>query len=252
MKKLLIILCLLATMLAFGCQGTGNPEPVSPDSKLVCLFFDDCFLNQYEVALPVLLKHDFKATFGVITGHIGTGHGLWEYMDEEELKVLDGHGMDIACHTRTHPDLTGNLTDEQLREEIVYPKTHLENMGFRISTMVYPYYQCDSRVIKFVMESGYTCARAGWSKAREYDPRRGDPKARFNIPSWQITSQGMDEFKTIVNGAGRYSVVSLVYHFIVDDGPKETSTPVDNFKEQMDYLKEAGFTVVLMPDLFRE
>lgn len=282
MKKIMILLCLISLLPVFGCQATEclmpepapapepeevpvpeetealaseqspAPEPISPDAKLVCLFFDDCFQNQYDVALPILREHDFKATFGVITGYIGTGHDLWEYMDEDELKVLVDCGMDIACHTRSHPDLTANLTDEKLREEIVYPKTHLENMGFRVYTVVYPYYRCDNRVIQFVMEAGYTCGRVGWSESRDYDPRRGDPKAGLKVPSWQITNQSMDDFKTIVDRAGRYSVVSLVYHFITDEGPVETSTPVNNFKEQMDYLKEAGFTVVLLPDIVQE
>jgi len=51
-------------------------ESFPEDSKLVCLFFDDGYVNQYEVVLPILLKHDFEASFGVITGYIGTGHGV--------------------------------------------------------------------------------------------------------------------------------------------------------------------------------
>jgi peptidoglycan/xylan/chitin deacetylase (PgdA/CDA1 family) len=271
MKIIALVLCLLSIVMVFGCQSTEclmpdesqapqapevieNPEgqEIPNDARLVCLFFDDCFVNQYEVALPVLLEYDFKATFGVITGHIGTGQDIWEYMDEDELKTVAGHGMDIACHTRTHPDLTANLTDERLREEIVYPKTHLENMGFKVSTIVYPYYHYDNRIIGFVMDAGYTCGRAGWSASREFDPRRGDPKARYHVPSWQITNQDMERFKSIVGGAERYAVVSLVYHFIADDGPVETSTPVENFKAQMAYLNEAGYTVIPLPEVFKD
>lgn len=266
MKIIALILCLFSIFSVVGCQTTeclvpeepqlqespeksGEPE-IPPHAKLISLFFDDCYLNQYQVALPVLLKHDFKATFGVITGHMGTGHDIWEYMDEPKLHALAEQGMDIACHTRTHPDLTGNLTDEQLREEIVYSKAYLENMGFEIKTMVYPYYTWDDRVIKKVMEAGYTCGRAGWSQTRRYDLRRADPKAKYHIPSWQITGQTMEEFEIILEGADNNNVVSLVYHFILDDGPEETSTPIANFKAQMDYLKEGRFTVVPLPDLF--
>jgi len=53
----------------------------------------------------------------------------------------------------------------------------------------------------------------------------------------------------MVAEASRYSVVSLCYHFISDTGPPESSIPVKNFGDQMGYLKEAGFTVVLLPDL---
>jgi peptidoglycan/xylan/chitin deacetylase (PgdA/CDA1 family) len=257
--KLAISLCmlsLLSLLTAAGCQRTEIPEPepvvIPPDAKLVSLFFDDCFLNQYEVALPVLLEHDFKATFGVITGSIGKGHSLWEYMDEKRLKELAGYGMDIGGHTKTHPHLTDGLTDEQLREEIIESKRHLEKMGFRVSTMVYPYYEWDGRVIEYVKEAGYTCARAGWNKEKAYDLQTTDPQARYHVFSWQITDQDMEKFKQYLGEAGPNSLVGLTYHFIADDGPEETSTPVASFQVQMDYLREAGFTVVRLPDLFRQ
>lgn len=253
-KKLLLGLCLLFLALPAGCQEAENPEPapLSPDARLVCLFFDDGWQNQYEVALPVLLEHDFKATFGIITGSIGTGNDFWKYMDKKELEELSKCGMDIAGHTRTHPHLTDNLTDEQLREEIIDSKKHLEKMGFEVTTMVYPYYEWDDRVIEYVIEAGYTCARGGWPEEGAYDLTTAEPKARYHIPSQHVTNQDLDTFKGYVEEASRYSVVSLVYHFISDTGPEITSTPVANFQAQMSYLKEAGFTVVLLSDLFRQ
>ena len=243
--SLVFIVCLA------GCGETDEPATisVSPDSKLVCLYFDDAYWNQYHVALPILLKHDFKATFGVITGHIGTGHDLWEYMDEHELRVLAESGMEIACHTRTHPYLTDNLTDEQLREEIIDSKKHLEKMGFKVSTFIYPYYVWDDRVVQYVKDAGYTCARAGWSEYAPYNLSAHQPDAEFYYPSWQISGQSMEEYKAIVDRASSYQVVCLVYHFIADEGPEGLTTPVENFREQMAYLKENGFTTALMPEL---
>ncbi len=258
-KGLTIWLCLLFLLSAVGCRGGASPEPaaaplppvvIPPDARLVSLFFDDCFLNQYEVALPVLREYGFRATFGVITGYFGTGHGLWEYMDVKHLEELAGCGMDIASHTRTHPDLTSNLADEQLRREIIESKQELEKMGFRVSTMVYPYYECDERVIACVREAGYTCARAGWSREEAYHLTNTDENARYRVFSWQITNQDMDTFKVYLEKAGPDTLVSLTYHFIADDGPAETSTPVANFKAQMAFLKEAGYTVVPLPQLF--
>jgi peptidoglycan/xylan/chitin deacetylase (PgdA/CDA1 family) len=252
----MVSICLLSLILPVGCQEAvipkPTPAPIPADARLVCLFFDDAYLNQYDVALPVLLKYDFKATFGVITGSIGRGHDLWEYMDKEKLRELASYGMDIAGHTKTHLNLTGNLTDEQMRQEIIESKKHLEAMGFEVTTMVYPYYAWDDRVIEYVMEAGYTCARAGWSKEQAYDLTTSDPKARYHAAAWQISHQDMARFQFIVNKASRQSVVSLVYHFISDTGPEATSTPVANFHAQMSYLKEAGFAVALFPDLFRQ
>ncbi len=250
--KVALGLCLLTLILSVGCQNTEKPEaaaPIPPDARLVCLFFDDGYQNQYEIALPTLQEHGFKATFGVITGSIGTGNDFWKYMDKAELQKLAACGMDIAGHTRTHPHLTDNLTDEQLREEIIDSKKHLEEMGFEVNTMIYPYYEWDDRVIEYVIEAGYTCARGGWPEEGAYDLATAEPKARYHIPSRQITNQDLATFKKYLEKAGRYSVVSLVYHFISDTGPEITSTPVANFQAQMSYLKEAGFTIALLLDL---
>lgn len=249
--NIVLIFSLLVVIGVAGCSGTDMPENVStpPEGKLVCLFFDDAYWNQYHAALPILLKHDFKATFGVITGHIGTGQDLWEYMDGDELEVLVGYGMDIASHTRTHPDLTGNLTDEQLRIEIIDSKTHLEEMGFEVTAFIYPYYEWDDRVVRYVKEAGYTCARAGWSGDGVYNMAAHRPEAVYHVPAWQISGQTMDEFTTIIDRANSYSAVCLVYHFIADEGPEELTTPLENFREQMEYLRNTGFTVVLMSDL---
>jgi peptidoglycan/xylan/chitin deacetylase (PgdA/CDA1 family) len=260
-KSLVILLCLLVPIVAVGCGGvpasetTAAPLPpvtIPADARLVSLFFDDGFINQYEVAWPVLRQYGFRATFGIITGSIGKGHDLWAYMDKKQLKDLAAGGMDIASHTRTHLDLTANLTDERLRQEIGDSKKELEGMGFRVSTMVYPYYAWDDRVVACVREAGYTCARAGWCQERAYSLATTNVTARYHVFSWQITNQDMANFKTYLKEAGPDRLVGLTYHFIADDGPASTSTPVASFQEQMAYLTGAGYTVVPLPQLFTQ
>ncbi|MBN1693693.1 MAG: polysaccharide deacetylase family protein [Dehalococcoidales bacterium] len=250
--KIIISLCLMFLISTFGCQKNVNQDPASfpQDSKLVCLFFDDAYANQYEETLHILLEYDFKATFGVITNHIGKGHDLWEYMNERKLRVLADHGMDIGGHTKTHPDLT-TLTDEQMRDEIIGSKQALENMGFEVRTMLYPYFTWNDKVIEYTKEAGYTCGRAGWTERNVYDINTDDPEERYHVTAWQISDQDMDTFKIIVGRADYNSVVCLVYHFIADTGPEGTATPVANFQEQMAYLYNTGYTVVLLPDLFK-
>ncbi|MDH5695050.1 MAG: polysaccharide deacetylase family protein [Dehalococcoidia bacterium] len=250
--KFVLILALLVVMLVVGCQKQENPPPpnIGPEAKLVCLFFDDCWQNQYDVALPILVEHDFKATFGVVTGSIGNGHDFYQYMGEEQLEELAKYGMDIACHTRTHANLTANLTDEQLVEEITESKRHLEELGFQVRTFVYPHYEWNDTIVDYVKEAGYVCARSGGHIQRKpYDLKTIDPDSRYHFGSIPITSQSFDEFKRVVAKADRYSVVSLCYHFISDTTQVQTSVPIQNFSDQMSYLKEAGFTVVLLPDL---
>ena len=224
--------------------------PITPDSKIVCIFFDDAYLNQYEAALPILLENNFRATFGIITDHVGGGYDLMEYMSAGQMEELAAYGMDIASHTKTHAHLR-TLTDEQLREELFDSKQTLEDMGFTVSTMVYPYYEWDDRVVEYTINAGYLCARGGWNQDRVYDRTTTNAKARYSVSAWQISNQNLDAFKVIVDQASSTNVVSLVYHFISDTGPEDTSTTIANFKAQMAYLKSAGYTVVCLPDLFK-
>ena len=224
-------------------------QNIPADAKLVCLFFDDGWQNQYDVALPILLQHDFKATFGIITDQIGLGEGIWEYIDVKEIRTLAEYGMDIGGHTKTHPHLTDNLSDQQLILEIVESKEHLEKLGFQVRTFVYPYCEWNERIIGFAKQAGYICARGcKWDK-EFYNLDTSDPDARFHIASRSIVQHDFDQFKSIVDKAGNRKIVCLTYHFISDTGPESTSTPVANFVEQMRYLKENGFTIALLPDL---
>lgn len=253
--KLILILCLALFLFTGGCQRTIIPKPavipVPPNAKVVCIFFDDGFQNQYDVALPILLENNFKATFGIITDYINKGRDLMKYMDTDKITELAKLGMDIASHSKTHLDLK-NLNDEQLRDEVISSKQALENLGFQVSTLVYPYYEYDDRAIDYAIAANYTCARGGWSEDRVYNLNTSDSKARYHVAAWQISNQTLNEFKAILDNSKPNSAICLVYHFIADDGPKDTSTPVANFKEQMAYLKSAGYVVVPLPDLFRQ
>jgi peptidoglycan/xylan/chitin deacetylase (PgdA/CDA1 family) len=216
--------------------------------RKVSLFFDDGWENQYDVAFPILKKLGFKASFAIITDYIGLDRRtFWSRMNVVELKELQAYGMDIACHTKTHPHMI-NLTYDQLHDEIIASKNVLTQMGFNVKAFVYPFGEWNFTIIDYVKEAGYVCARA--VKPEAYRLRNPDPNARYHVCSWPITNQSLDDFKQILSHATESEVVVLTYHFISDVGPPETSIPVQNFREQMMYLKENNFEVVLLPELF--
>lgn len=231
--------------------------------RLVALFFDDAWQNQLDVAVPVLQQHHFKATFAVITGSVGVGESgsLWRYMGWDGLHSLAADGMDIASHTRTHADLT-TLNETAAWTEISGSKQDLENNGFsNIRTFVYPYYAYDNASVAMVKRAGYIVARDGLvTTYPTFSVGTDDP---FLVNGIGITSDGIGRvdqpaFEGILDWAGETSVVVLVYHFVLPDGTScprdalgECSTTVwlSDFEWQMQYLKDNGFTVVLMPDI---
>jgi hypothetical protein len=121
-------------------------------------------------------------------------------------------------------------------------------MGFNVRTFVYPYGEWNVTIEDYVKEAGYVCARG--TKPGVYNLTDPDPNARYCICSWQIANQSMDQFKQILSNATEDQVVVLTYHFLTDNASQPTYIPIQNFREQMQYLKENNFDVVLLPDLF--
>ncbi|MCW4045749.1 MAG: polysaccharide deacetylase family protein [Candidatus Bathyarchaeota archaeon] len=246
--SLTVLLCIMAiSVLGLASLRLHVAGEFEAERK-VCLFFDDGWQNQYDVAFPILKSHGLKASFAIATESIGLDRGTFaSRMNIEELKELQAYGMNIACHTKTHSHMI-NLTSSQLYEEIVTSKDALTQLGFDVNTFVYPFGEWNDTIVNYVKSAGYLCARG--AKPQVYSLKNTDPDARFRICSWQITNQSLDVFKEILSNASEDEVVVLTYHFLSDEASKETYISVQNFREQMQYLKENGFKVILLPELF--
>ena len=132
----------------------GIPLPNKP----VILTFDDGWKNQYEHALPVLLKYNTKATFFVYTNPIDHKKAHW--MSWDEVKSLDKLGMEIGGHSRTHPILTKITTDAGLDKEISGGKKILEShLGHPVKVFAYPFGMHNEAVERAVKRAGYTSSR---------------------------------------------------------------------------------------------
>jgi peptidoglycan/xylan/chitin deacetylase (PgdA/CDA1 family) len=240
--------CFLVMLTAGSVLPTLCAAEELGSERKVCLFFDDGWQNQYDVAFPILKEFGFKASFAITTDSIGADRGTFAgRMNVEELKDLQAHGMGIACHTKTHPHML-NLTSSQLHEEIVDSKNTLVQMGFNVRTFVHSFGEWNDTIVNYVKEAGYVCARE--AKPKSYHLNDSDPNARYCICSWQITNQSLDSFKQILSHSTKDEVVVLTYHFLSENASRETYITVQNFREQMKYLKEGNFDVMLLPDFF--
>ena len=83
-------------------------------------------------------------------------------------------GMEIGCHTRSHPRLT-ELDDDRLRDEVGDARKQLQDLlDDPIASFAYPYGDHDQRVVEAVRDAGYAaaCVTRSGSGMVDDDPMR--------------------------------------------------------------------------------
>ena len=90
----------------------SQPEKINLDKGLVSINFDDGYLSQYQIALPILERAGMKATFYIITQM----HDA-EHMTDAQVLDLYARGNEIGAHTRTHPALV-NISKQPITHKL--------------------------------------------------------------------------------------------------------------------------------------
>jgi peptidoglycan/xylan/chitin deacetylase (PgdA/CDA1 family) len=81
----------------------------SAPEKPVLITFDDGFLNNYTIAMPILQKYDFPATFFIISNLIGAENRV----SAAQIKEMHAKGFDIGNHALNHEFLPDYSYDQQ-------------------------------------------------------------------------------------------------------------------------------------------
>ncbi len=123
-------------------------------SKAVWLTIDDGYLDNYTNAFALLKKYNQRATFYIITSKVGEDG----YMNWDQIKEIKDAGMEIGCHSKTHPNLT-TLNSAQANDQIAGCKKELEEkLNNQIITFAYPASEYNDSVVAQVKEAGFTNA----------------------------------------------------------------------------------------------
>jgi len=123
----------------------------SDPTRAAVLTFDDGHVSNYDVALPILLEHQLKATFFIVAGSIGRS-GV---MNWKKIRALHSAGMEIGSHTLTHrPPST--LGDIELRFELRESRRILEDgLGAPVTSISSPTGFFNPRMRNIAREVGY-------------------------------------------------------------------------------------------------
>jgi len=114
---------------------------ISPRAVLVT--FDDAYLDNFELAQPLLRQLSVPATIFVPTDYIGKT-SAWDQnaaplMNADQLRTVATQGFELALHSHRHVNY-GGLTAEALTQDVRTCCATLRNLGLPyVSALSYPY-----------------------------------------------------------------------------------------------------------------
>jgi peptidoglycan/xylan/chitin deacetylase (PgdA/CDA1 family) len=143
----------------------GDAVAAGRAAGLVGLTFDDGYRDVLRGAVPVLRRYGFTATFFVLSGLLG-GANVWdppprrELVSADDVRWLAAGGHEIGSHGVSHPRLT-EVAPQVLRDEVADSRAAFGRLlGVEPRSFCYPYGWVDQRVVRAVVDAGYSYACA--------------------------------------------------------------------------------------------
>ena len=258
----------------------------SGNNKVIMIGFDDWYKSQILYAKPILDKYGFKASFFEVCTWIGKTEDRQTWQD---VAALQHDGMDIESHTMTHAHLPTLLSSpSQLTYEIGGSKQCLANHGVNATIFGYPLnLGSDIPSIVNVVAKYYNLARSGSAPlmflncngfgkhpqndcstysangkltyANRYDIKSDNFRhvdSNHNYSPSQEFPQFVQRMNSQIpyNTNGKINAIPIItYHNLTnsmqDYNMMASTITVDLFAQEMKYLHDNGFRVLLLNQL---
>lgn len=179
-----------------GKPGINISQMLSNPGNGVALTFDDGCETDLITAAPILKEFGFQATFYITVGFLGK-RGV---MSRQQLRELAEAGLEIGCHSMTHPYLT-DLPENTLGREIADAKKELEQIvGTPVKHFSCPGGRWDERVVRIAKQAGYE------SVATSIIGLNGPSIDRYSLSRIAVTRDvALPQFRRICEASGLWS-----------------------------------------------
>lgn len=135
--------------LAEGLAGRALLPP-----RPIVLTFDDGYEDNFQAALPVLLRQGMRASFFVVTGKIGQPG----YMSWKQARQMREQGMEIGSHTVHHYTLN-EINLNEMERELLASRLMLEsNLPATAPVFANPFGETAPAVVDLLAKTGYRAA----------------------------------------------------------------------------------------------
>ena len=225
-----------------------------PD-KLVVLNFDDAIRDQFEIAVPILQKYGFHATFFIAEiQETQRGPGFQDkrfYMTWDQIKGLAQLGFELGNHTKHHKFGLQDMGREAFLEEVKAMEDTFSDHGLpKPVSFAYPSGIANRDRVGDIREQGYLWARGncengicGMRGMSTYIPEIDTPLALPNFGDPDLYSE--ERLRSRIALAQSGHILGLTYHSVSDEHwPGHCS-----FAQQMKILHEEGCTVISTSEL---
>lgn len=165
-RQMLVMRLLRYRTITFTDLVAALRENRPPPPRTAVITIDDGYLDNFEIAAPILARHGFRATLFLVSQRLGAAND-WDVdrptsdrplMSAAQAMEMRERGHEIGAHTRTHCSLP-DVGDAEVGEQIAGSKRDLEaELGVEVRCFAYPFGRHDRRAVEAVASAGFTGA----------------------------------------------------------------------------------------------